>query len=152
MRPGRRLGRIVFPATLALFLSGTVGAFGGTDVPATPSLEIELSTDRTTYASADTALATLTVINRGDTAVTLDFASGQRYEFELRGTDDTLVWRWSDGRGFIQMLGQETIAPRERLAYEERIPLPRVPGEYRLIGMLASASSPGPASVELRVE
>ncbi len=40
----------------------------------------------------------------------LEFASAQRYDFEVRTPAGQTVWRWSTDQVFAQMLGQETIA------------------------------------------
>ena len=44
-----------------------------------------------------------------------------------------MVERWSDGRMFGQMLGEELIASGESLVFRERIPAPRRPGEYEVV-------------------
>jgi len=104
-----------------------------------PALEVTLTTDRDAYAPGDTAVATLAVVNGGANAVTLDFGTGQRYDLELFGSDGARLWRWSDGRGFIQMIGQETVEAGARREYHERILLPDGPGEYRLVGTITAA-------------
>ena len=117
------------------------GTAGGAERVVAPTLEVTLTTDRDAYAPGDTAVATLAVVNRGTEAVTLDFGTGQRYDFELLDLDGARRWRWSDGRGFIQMIGQETIEAGARRAYRERIPLPGVPGGYRLAGAITAAQA-----------
>lgn len=78
--------------------------------------------------------------------------TGQRYDFELLAEGGPSLWRWSHGRGFIQMLGQETLAPGQRLEYREPIALPATPGRYRLVGVLTSASHLRRVEVAIVVE
>ncbi len=65
---------------------------------------------------------TLTVKNPGKNAITLNFASGQRYDFELRRGKDKkgdLVWKWSRGRMFTMALSSLSLAPGKTLTYTE---------------------------------
>ncbi|MFC7155337.1 BsuPI-related putative proteinase inhibitor [Halomarina halobia] len=54
-----------------------------------------------------------TVENTGDEPVSLTFADAARADFVV---DER--WRWSDGRLFAQVLGEETLAPGESRTYE----------------------------------
>jgi len=107
----------------------------------TPALEITVTMDRDAYAPGDSAVAVLTIVNRGTAAISLDFGTGQRYDFEVLDADGARRWRWSDGRGFIQMIGRETLESGAKREYRERIPVPNTPGEYRLVGVITAASS-----------
>jgi hypothetical protein len=57
------------------------------------------------------------VRNDGEESVTLEFPTSQRVEIEVTG-DDELVWRFSDGRMFSQVLGEADLPPGESVAYE----------------------------------
>lgn len=104
-------------------------------------LELRVSTDRARYAPGDTILATFSVTNAG-VRLTVRFSSGQRYDFALLDAAGREIWRWSAERGFIQVLGEETVEPGGSLRYQERIAAPREAGTYRLVAELVSMDGP----------
>jgi hypothetical protein len=83
---------------------------------------------------------TFTVRNPADTAITLSFPSGQRYDFVV--TDSTTgrdVWRWSASRTFVQSAQSESIPAGGSLTYTETW-TPAAKGKYLAHGQLASTS------------
>jgi len=58
-----------------------------------------------------------TVRNAGDDAVELQFSDSQRAEL-VAGDGDDVVWRFSDGRAFAQMLSTERLAPGDQFEFE----------------------------------
>ena len=118
-----------------------------------PSIGISLVTDRDRYAPGAPIAAELTVFNRSGRAAVLHFASAQRYEFVIENKDGAVLWRWSDGQAFAQLLGSEAIGPgREVIAYRETFPAPAATGRYRLSGRLVSTELRLSASVWLVVD
>lgn len=103
-------------------------------------LEVAVRTDASVYAAGRPIELALTVTNRGDTAVVFQFASGQRYDFVLLGAGGDTLWRWSEGMGFIQVVGQERLEPGARLEYREVYRGALVPGRYVVRGMLVAMS------------
>lgn len=87
---------------------------------------------------------TLDVCNTTDQSHKLTFPTGQRYDFEVR-RDGNLVWRWSDGKAFTQVYGEETWRPGECKTYDDAwngresdggiAP----PGRYSATGIVASS-------------
>jgi hypothetical protein len=55
---------------------------------------------------------TLKVCNPGDRSVERSFNTSQRYDFEAKRGDE-LVWRWSNGRAFGEVVGKERWGPGE---------------------------------------
>ena len=55
---------------------------------------------------------TLKVCNTTSGTVSREFGSSQRYDFEVSQGGD-LVWRWSDGQFFTQVVGEETWKGKE---------------------------------------
>ena len=112
-------------------------AAGPTQLEATVTVEEGTVTDRG-------AKFTLKVCNPGPQAVTRDFPTAQRYDFEVRRGDD-LVWRWSDGRTFAQVLGRETWKPKECKTWMEdwnamtSSGAPASSGRYEAVGILKSS-------------
>jgi hypothetical protein len=93
----------------------------------------------------------LRLVNRSQEVAVLEFTSGQRYDLlVVNGSGDT-VWRWSDGRGFIQALGQERVAAGDALLYAERVPAPVEPGQYVVVGLLTASNAPLRAETTVRI-
>ena len=114
------------------------------------TLRTSVSLDRELYAPGDTVQASLVLRNEADTAVALHFFTGQRYDFVVIGAD-TEVWRWSTGRGFVQMMGEERLEAGDSRSWSERFIAPSAPGTYVLEASITSQEPSPSASVELRV-
>lgn len=61
---------------------------------------------------------TLTACNKSEEPVERVFPTGQRYDFEIT-KDGKFVWRWSDGRAFAQIYGNERWEPGECKTYTD---------------------------------
>ncbi len=114
-------------------------------------LTVSLATDKPRYAPGEPIALTLTATNDGGQPVTLHFSSGQRYDFTFQDAGGRTVWQWSADRGFIQMLGDETVAPGAALAYPERFEDRLPPGTYRITGMVTTMSGPLKATAMVTV-
>ncbi len=101
-------------------------------------LTVALATDKPRYAPGEPIVLTLTARNGGAQPVTLSFSSGQRYDFTVEDAAGRTAWRWSADRGFIQMLGDETVAAGGELIYRERFEDRLPPGTYRVTGLLTT--------------
>jgi hypothetical protein len=87
-------------------------------------------------------LARLTLKNRQEEGLRIAFPSGQTYEFAIRNEKGEEVYRWSDGRAFIQAMRSVSF-PRGEQNWAELIPLgkdgkPWPQGLYVLEGWLAA--------------
>ena len=127
---------------------------GGTTVVSQPELSFSLTLDRKVYyinlmppidpqTSIPRMTARLTLRNTTGQPVPLTFASGQRYDLELRNERGEAVYRWSDGQAFTMIFGEQSFGPGEtnytivvRLADKEGKALP--PGRYVAEGWLTS--------------
>lgn len=112
-----------------------------------------VSVDQTEYSTRispfepPTVYMNLRVFNLSDRPALIEFASGQRFDFEIHDSSGELIWRWSDGKFFILILELLTIAPGEELSFAashtlaapDGEPLPE--GTYTVTGRLASPSS-----------
>ncbi|XVH31082.1 BsuPI-related putative proteinase inhibitor [Haloferacaceae archaeon DSL9] len=78
----------------------------------------------------------LAVENAAASDETLSFRSGKRADF-VALDDGEEVWRWSDGRMFTQVLGEEVVAAGETKTYSATWPTPD-PGEYTVRGELCT--------------
>jgi hypothetical protein len=132
---------------------GAGGGAPGRGEPNTPSpgsgLLLGLTSDRKTYAVGAPVLLTMSISNPARPTITLQFSSGQHYDFEVR-RGRQVVWRWSAGRMFTQAVTNLTIGPGERRVYSETWnqrdnngqPVP--PGTYGAIGILTTMARPQP--------
>lgn len=121
--------------------------------PATmePDLELTLETDREVYAPGDPVTLVLTLTNRGNEPVTLEFSDAQRYDFRILDAGGEAVWRWSEGYAFAQMLGQERLASGEAREWLERYEGPIPPGEYTARGTVPATDRRLQAETSFRV-
>ena len=73
-----------------------------------------------------------TVMNRGAAPATLAFRSSQRGDVAVGG------YRWSRDRMFLQVLGEETVAPGQawRFTLEGELDVP--PGSYELVATVTA--------------
>src|SRR6185437_3508786 len=79
-------------------------------------LRLLLSADRKTFAVGTPVRLTFAIANSGPAPVTLQFATSQKYDFEIRRGGQT-VWRWSADRMFTQALTSLTLAPGARQTF-----------------------------------
>ena len=140
----------------------------GVTVISQPELHFSLTLDKPVYtvnlmppvdpvASIPRFTARLTLRNTTDKPVILDFASGQRYDLEIKDEKGAVVYRWSDGRAFTMVLGRETFGPGEknfviveRLAGKDGRPLAQ--GKYTAEAWITNSGSQSfRASVGLEV-
>jgi len=121
-------------------------AAGGRD------LAVSLRVGPTVVAPGASLHVLLGARNRADTAVTLRFATSQRYDFAVLDAAGNEVWRWSAGRTFVQATGEQTVPPGWEVNYEEDFAAPTAAGDYRLVGaVMALGGSPsGVASFTVR--
>jgi len=144
------LGIFLFAASACGAPPGGQDALQNAQAVTDSPLVLTVTTDQPRYAPGDSVSVTLLVANRSSAPVTLQFSSGQRYDFTIGG-DGTTLWRWSDDRAFIQMLGEERLEPGAELIYRERAKAPAAPGTYRVTGMLTAQDRLRQASVAISV-
>eukprot|EP00130_Batrachochytrium_dendrobatidis_P008489 XP_006683364.1 hypothetical protein BATDEDRAFT_93129 [Batrachochytrium dendrobatidis JAM81] len=72
-----------------------------------------------------------TVTNDSAEEIELSFTTSQRYEYELRNITEGTTTKYSDGRAFMQVLGDTKLAPGESVAYDISLSSLK-PGEYQL--------------------
>jgi hypothetical protein len=155
---------IAGPRTYDLIYART----GGVAVISQSELHFSLTLDKSIYTanlmppidpnfSVPQMTAKLTLRNTTDRPVTLTFASGQRYDLELRDERGAVVYRWSDGKAFTQMFGQEDFGPGERdyvvvLRLADKQGKPLAAGKYSAVGWLTtSGQQPYKASVGFEI-
>ncbi len=120
--------------------------------PPAGGLTVTLALDKETYRPGETIQVTLQVANPTAEPVTLTFATSQRFDLAIEDERGQELWRWSRGRLFLQVLGEETIHPEGRpLTYDAEAPAPGEPGRYRLLGGLATKGRAPRATIPFTV-
>jgi hypothetical protein len=122
------------------------------DVTTNPQVDVSVTSDMSAYASGEPITITLEVTNRTAAPLTFEFSSGQRYDFVIHDEAGETVWRWSRDKAFMQMLGQETVAPGSALTYVEVFQGELLPGSYTVIGDLVATNRPLSGSTAILVE
>lgn len=90
------------------------------------------------------AYFSLRLCNITDQSQKLTFPTGQRYDFDVY-REGSIVWRWSHGRAFTQVYGEESFRPEECKIYNaswdgresngDQAP----PGQYTAVGIVTSS-------------
>lgn len=80
---------------------------------------------------------TFQITLRAEEAITLQFATSQRYEFVVE-RNGTRIWGASDGKAFLQVLGSESLQPGEERRYSDRWTSEEA-GDYVVTGSIASS-------------
>lgn len=119
--------------------------------PQSQPLKLKLSLDKKVYKTGEPIEITFEVINESKTPQHLVFSTTQKYDFEILSGKDLkapLLWRWSQGRLFGQIVTQQTLQPGDKLCFKETIPPkdekhleglpPLKPGTYLLVAVLTT--------------
>jgi hypothetical protein len=114
-------------------------------------VRLAVRTDRSGYAPGDSLVVVLTLTNpEADTAV-FRFATGQRFDVEVRDADGQLVWRWAQGMMFMQMLGAVRVPPGDSVVYRVPAVAPAGPGRYTVVGRIPATDQALEARAEITV-
>ena len=103
-------------ATLAAVLLGCTSA---TEVAPLTLPEGTLDAVVTATATSSAVTLQLQVTNPQSAPVTLEFSSGQQYDFQVRRPDGAVVWTWSADKVFTAALTSRTLAAGETLTFRE---------------------------------
>lgn len=101
----------------------------------------ELVTSLEVQVAQDSVHLRLHVTNVAEEPFQLDFSSGQRYDFSIH-EGEREIWRWSEGRGFIQALGSERIPPGGTLSYTASWDPAGRTGTFRAVGIITAMDTP----------
>ncbi|HID10582.1 MAG TPA: hypothetical protein EYP17_04695, partial [Candidatus Latescibacteria bacterium] len=100
-------------------------------------LELALQADRAAYEPGEPVTLTFVITNTGGTALHFTFSSSKRFDI-LVERDGILIWQWSHGRKFLQVIDELILEPGDSLTYELTWPQvdntgnPVPPGEYEV--------------------
>jgi hypothetical protein len=124
---------------------------GAGEREASMDLRLGIRTDRSVYAPGDSLAVILTLTNAGPDTVVLRFATGQRYDVEVRDSAGHPVWRWAEGMMFMQMLGQVRVQAGDSVAYQVAAVAPAEPGRYTVVGRIPATDRALEARAEITV-
>lgn len=112
-------------------------------------LQLTLTVEQSEYKSGIPIKAVMTVMNSSDTAKTIEFRSGKRFDLIVY-KDGTEIWRLSSGMMYTMMISHQTIEPGAILKFEgvwrqTDIRGQQVePGTYQMKGILAVSDAVKP--------
>lgn len=135
-------------AAILLLLAACTGAGSDdasadsmSDAPAAPGgVATVLTLGKASVAPGDSIPLSLHVVNETTEPLTLEFTSSQRYNLWIAPPEGEPIWTWAADKLFMQALGEEVIAPGDTIQFRDTIPAPAEPGEYRVIGSIATAT------------
>lgn len=114
---------------------------------------ISVSVNKPIYSSGEPISMALYVFNNTGQEVTFLFSDAQRYDFTIEDEEGREVWRWSEGRMFAQVLGEETLGPgREEIRYTASYQGALEPSSYQITGIVVAKNRPMSASVSIVVK
>jgi hypothetical protein len=111
-----------------------------------------LRLDRSSYSPKEPIQVALEVSNNSHEAIHLTFPTSQRFDLSLEDETGKEVWRWSQGRLFLQMMGEEVLKPGAGgLRYRETFSAPAIAGRYKLSAWISSKKRPLKTTTSLKV-
>lgn len=101
------------------------------------SLKATLASDKPAYTPGEPITFTLRIVNSTPRPVRLSFRTAQRFDLVMEDGRGHEVWRWSAGRLFAQVLGQETLsASGGEFVAREAVGGTFPPGTYTVKGII----------------
>ena len=114
---------------------------------------ISITTNKMSYTKGEPITMTLKIFNYTEEDTAFHFNTSQRYDFIIEDEEGNQVWRWSEGRMFAQMLGEEILGPSNpeviyAAEYKDRIS----PGYYKVTGIFVAKDRPMSGSIIIEVK
>ncbi|HDJ25959.1 MAG TPA: hypothetical protein ENF34_01415 [Candidatus Bathyarchaeota archaeon] len=97
----------------------------------------------------------MAVENVASEPITLAFRTSQVWDVEIRDSGGRVLWRWSAGKAFLQVVQYRKLAPGEEMAFQTEWEAPG-PGHYTVVGYflghLGDLSGPRPPPLTCHVK
>lgn len=123
---------------------------GGITVLKEKTLDFAVTLDRVSYAPESEAMVRFTLRNDTASPVELRFRDAQTYDIIVRDAAGKEIYRWSAGKGFLQVLRSELIqAERQWIAFFRA---PAQPGDYTMEAFLTVLNGSYRSTLPFRVE
>ena len=111
--------RIHAGVAMIVLLAGLAINPGCKSIDLQGEVSAKFSTDKAEYGQGETILLQLRLGNEDDDPVTLTFASSQIYDFWVRDSGGSEVWRWSASRVFAAVITNVAIMPGATVEYTD---------------------------------
>jgi hypothetical protein len=96
-------------------------------------IKVSFATVKRNYNSKDTIPLCLQIKNTSDEVYTLNYASGQRYDFIIKNKAGDQLWQWQAGKNFALIATTTDLRPGQRQTFYQNIaPGLLKPGKYIL--------------------
>jgi hypothetical protein len=99
------VGRLTVGVLVSLSVLATL------NFSASAQVILSLMTDKDAYCLGEPVEISITATNAGNQSVTLLFPNTRRADFRIRDDQNTAIYLWSQGRGFLDMITAVTIEP-----------------------------------------
>ena len=114
---------------------------------------ISMTTDKMSYSVGEPIKVTVKIFNYTEEDIIFHFSTSQRYDFIIEDEEGNEIWRWSEGRMFAQMLGEDVIGSHNPeviyiAEYKDRIS----PGYYKVTGFFVAQDRPMSGSIVVEVK
>jgi hypothetical protein len=114
---------------------------------------ILLSTDNVIYQSGKIITIKLKVFNYSAETIDFYFNSSQRYDFIIEDAEGNEIWRWSNGRMFAMVLGEEILGlSNPEVIYTAEYKDKLSPGYYKITGIFTAQDRPMFGSIIIEVK
>ena len=114
---------------------------------------ISMSTDKMSYTIGEPIVMTLKIFNYTKEGIIFHFNTSQRYDFIIEDEEGNEVWRWSEGRMFAQMLGEENLGPNNpEVTYTTEYKDKLSPGYYKVTGIFVAQDRPMSGNIIIMVK
>jgi hypothetical protein len=115
--------------------------------------EYNIGGNKLKYSVGEPIKMTLKIFNYTEEDIAFQFNTSQRYDFIIEDEEGNEIWRWSEGRIFAQMLGEEILGPSNpeviyTAEYKDRLSL----GYYKITGIFIAQEKPMSGSIVIEVK
>ena len=119
----------------------------------TKGVKVVLTAEKAVYTPGEPITFTFRVVNGTPKPVRLSFRTTQRFDLVLQDQQGREVWRWSAGRVFAQVLGEETLNPSGgELLYQATVEGAFPQGVYTVTGIIPAMEGTLSASITLGLQ
>jgi len=117
------------------------------------SYGISISTDKMSYSVGEPIKMTINIFNYTEEDIVFHFNISQRYDFIIEDKKGNEIWRWSEGKMFAQMLGEEILGPRNpEVTYTAEYRNKLSPSYYKITGIFVARDRPISGSIVVEVK
>ena len=114
---------------------------------------ISMMADKMSYPVGEPVTMTVKIFNYTEEDIVFHFNTAQRYDFIIEDEERNEIWRWSEGRMFAQMLGEEILGPsNSEVIYTVKYKGKLNPGYYKITGVLVARDRPMSGSIVVEVK